>query len=402
MKVSREVVILGVLLVCALHPQHAQARGPSTPEERAKVVELARALEREPLAENAAVSRQWLREWIADVPDIRFKVCADLLGHGLGHNYPYSHEVNLQVLFSGAALALEDQGKARHDAAVYTAGVEGALRVYEALVKSKPDAKSAFLDDLVAKRDQGQLFNYVGKLAGEKCKTSNILLLAAPAGGGVGFILALLIAWWFGKGHDDRVVRASATVAKTFELIVLICAAYYVTVAVILHVLMPEYDPRYRFMSEYAWGAYGSLMTTTFFVLGLAIVTVALGIRKVYQSSRSARIGFGLLLVGALGICLAGVFREFIPHAAAGAVGLPSILLAALLLSWSFRQSLAWRSIHPATLLVALGMLATFLSIIFDVGMPGLQQRAFLFLVLLWLLVVAHRIGRVTRGIASE
>jgi hypothetical membrane protein len=139
-------------------------------------------------------------------------------------------------------------------------------------------------------------------------------------------------------------------------------------------------------------------MTTTFFVLGLAIVTVAVGLRDVYQSSLSARIGFGLLLVGALGICLAGVFREFIPHAAAGAVGLPSVLMATLLLSWSFRRASGWQPIHRVTFLIALGMLVAFLSIIVNVGMPGLQQRAFLGLLLLWLSVVVHRLVRVTAG----
>lgn len=282
---------------------------------------------------------------------------------------------------------------------MYTAGVEGALRVYEALQKSKPDAKFAFLDDLVVKRDQGQLFDYVAKLATEKCKRSNILLIAAPAGAAVGFVLALLIARWFGRRPADDVAaperltlgNVSRRIATNSQQIVIICAAYYVIIGIALHFLKPEYDPRFRFMSEYAWGAYGWLMTTTFFVLGLAIVTVAIGLRDVYPSSLSARIGFGLLLVGALGICLAGVFREFIPHAAAGAVGLPSVLMATLLLSWSFRRASGWQQIHPVTFLIALGMLVAFLSIIVNVGMPGLQQRAFLGLLLLWLLVVVHR-----------
>jgi hypothetical membrane protein len=101
---------------------------------------------------------------------------------------------------------------------------------------------------------------------------------------------------------------------------------YYVAVEIALHFLEPEYDPRFRFMSEYAWGQYGWLMTTTFFVLGLALVTVAVGIRELYGSSRSARIGFGLLVVGALGVSFAGVFREFILHSVGSAVGLPSIV----------------------------------------------------------------------------
>ena len=165
--------------------------------------------------------------------------------------------------------------------------------------------------------------------------------------------------------------------ATIFRRIVLICVAYYIIVGIALHFLEPEYDPRYHFMSDYAWGAYGWLMTTTFFVLGLAVLTVAVGLRDVHQSSRSARIGFGLLVIAALFVCLAGVFRGFPLHDVAGAVGIPSLVMAALLLSWSFRNAPEWQVIHPATFLIALGMLAALVSMVLDIGMPGLQQRSF-------------------------
>jgi hypothetical membrane protein len=410
MKLNRWLVVVGLCLACMFEAHDAEARGPSTPEERSKVVKLARWLEQNPLAENAPATRQWLQEWIADVPDIRFKMCADLLGHALGDNYSYSREVNQQMLFSGAAFTLERQDKARDDIAVYHAGVEGALRMYQVLVRSKPDAKLAFLDDLVAKRDHDQLVDYVDKEAKERCKRSNILLIAAPAGAAVGLVLALLIARSFGRRRTDdgaeperlTLGRASRRIASISQRIVLSCVAYYVTIGIALHFLEPEYDPRFRFMSEYAWGAYGWLMTTTFFVLGLALVTVAVGLREVHQSYLSARIGIGLLLVGSLGVSLAGVFREFIPHAAAGAVGLPSIVIAALILSWGFRWAEGWQPIHRKTLLIALGMLVAFLSIVVDVGMPGLQQRVFLGLVLLWVSVVVHRLAELTRVFPRE
>jgi hypothetical protein len=407
MKLNQRLVAASLFLICVFHAQDVQARGPSTREERVKVVELARWLEQNPLAGNAPETRQWLQEWIADVPDIRFWVCADLLGHALKEGYPYSREVNQQVLFSGAAFTLERQDKARDDIAVYTAGVEGALRAYEVLMRSKPDAKLAFLDDLATKRDQGQLVAYVAKEAKERCKRSNILLIAAPAGAAVGLMLALLIAWWFGRGLGADVAAAERlTHEKTnrrmttiSRWIVLSCVGYYVAVGIALHFLEPEYDPRFRFMSEYAWSPSGWLMTTTFFVLALALVAVAVGLRKVYGSSLSARIGFGLLVVSAFGVSLAGVFRDFIPHSVGSAIGLPSIVMAALILSWGFRRAEGWRPIHSVmTLLIALGMLVALLSIIVDVGMPGLQQRVFLGLVLLWLSLVAHQFVRLTRG----
>ena len=79
-----------------------------------------------------------------------------------------------------------------------------------------------------------------------------------------------------------------------------------------------------------------------------------------------------------------------------GVVAIPSVVMAALLLSWSFRNASRWQVIHPATSLIAVGMLAAVVSMIVDVGMPGLQQRAFLLLLLLWLSIVVHRLVRVT------
>jgi hypothetical protein len=79
-----------------------------------------------------------------------------------------------------------------------------------------------------------------------------------------------------------------------------------------------------------------------------------------------------------------------------GAVGLPSVVMAALLLPWSFRRAPGWRPLFLITLLIALGILTALLSMIIDVGMPGLQQRIFLSLILLWLAIVAHRLVRVT------
>jgi hypothetical membrane protein len=392
MKRLTGLAMIAVLISGAVQPRHAEARGPSTPEERARFVARVHSLESDPLGENSNATRQQLRQWMTDVPDIRFKVCPDLLASALSNGYPYSRAIDLQVALSGATLTLEHPGEARDDVAVYTAGVQGALRAYEVLLQSRPDAHLAELDELVKKRDRGELRDHLARLAKERCKKSNRLLIAAPIGAAVGVVLGLLVGWWFGGSADTAPMR----VAPIFRRIVLGCVAYYLIAGTALHFLEPEYDPRFHFMSDYAWGAYGLLMTTTFFVLALAILAVALGLRKAHQSSQSARLGFGLLVVGALFVCVAGVFRGFPLHDVGSGVGLPTLVMAALLVSWSFRTAPEWQAIHSAAALISVGMLAALVSIIVDVGMPGLQQRAFLLLLLAWLSIVAHRLVRTT------
>ena len=91
-------------------------------------------------------------------------------------------------------------------------------------------------------------------------------------------------------------------------------------------------------------------MTTTFVALGLAPVVAAVGLRELHQSSRSARIGLGLLVVAGVFIWLAGIFRDSIPHLLASVVVFPSIVMAVFLLSWTFGQAAGWHKIYRATL----------------------------------------------------
>jgi hypothetical protein len=120
--------------------------------------------------DGAHEKRQALFEWLVEVPDVHAKVCADLLMEARGDEYPYSGEITLHEVLAAGVFAIEHPEKAKNDeVAMYTASVEGALRVYEALLKSTGDAKLDFLDDLVKKRNRGKLAAHVGKMA-KKCK----------------------------------------------------------------------------------------------------------------------------------------------------------------------------------------------------------------------------------------
>ena len=400
MKPNRDVVcVIGLCLLSVLQIQCTLGRGLSTPEERANAINIARSLERDPLAKDAAANRQWLLNWIIEVPDIRFKSCAGLLSPGVGDQYRYSAQVNQQIIFSAAAFKLEHPDHLRNDNGAYIAGVEGALRVYETLMKSVPDAQLAFLDDLIAKRDRVELADHVANLAKEKCKRSKTEWILNLAGAGVALVLSALVAQWFGRHRLPRATGSESVtsgngkvkIATIAERGVFLCAAYFVIVLIVLHILEPEFDPRFRFMSEYALGDYGWLMTTTFFALGLVPFLTAIGLQNVYESSRSIRIGLGLLVVAAIFIWLAGIFRDSIPHLLAGVVAFPSMVMAVLLLSWTFRRAAGWQTIYWLAVFVGLAMLAMLFLMVADLGMPGLQQRVFIFLFLLWLSIVAYK-----------
>jgi hypothetical protein len=156
-----------LLLVAAQAP--AQTGKPSTPEDRAKAVEIAHSLESDPLGKNAKEERSWMVRWLTDVPDINVKVCANLLGPLLDAKKNYSVEIFTQMLPSSAAFIVANPDRAKDEVAVYTAAVEGSLRAYESILKSKPKAKWPFLDDLIEKRNKDELAAYVRQSA-VRCK----------------------------------------------------------------------------------------------------------------------------------------------------------------------------------------------------------------------------------------
>jgi len=147
----------------------AQSRKPSTPEDRAKAVEIARSLEIDPLSKEAKEQRKWMVLWLTDVPDINVKLCGNLLGPLLNANKNYSAEIVTQMVPSGAAFIISNPDKAKDDVAVYMAAVEGSLRTYESILKATPKAKWPFLDDLIEKRNRGELGEHV-RQAATHCK----------------------------------------------------------------------------------------------------------------------------------------------------------------------------------------------------------------------------------------
>lgn len=171
MKLSLKTILLVVFCVVLVLPGLAQnKRGPSTPEERATAIKAARLLESEPFHKDAKKMREWFTLWLIEVPDISIDVCTGYLEPLIESKKNYSSEIFGQMMFSSAAFIIEHPNQAKDKVAVNLAGMEGALKTYEAILKEKPKAKSEFLDGLIAKRGKGELQAYVEEVAKTKCK----------------------------------------------------------------------------------------------------------------------------------------------------------------------------------------------------------------------------------------
>lgn len=167
----RNTLFVATALLVALIAARAplQAGKPSTPGDRAKAVAIARSLETDPLSKQAKDQRKWLILWLTDVSDVNVKACTSLLGPIVGSKKNNDSELFTQTIASAAAFIIENPDKAKDDVVVYTAGLEGALKAYESILKVQPKAKWPFLDDLIEKRSKGELGEFV-RQAATHCK----------------------------------------------------------------------------------------------------------------------------------------------------------------------------------------------------------------------------------------
>jgi hypothetical protein len=165
-------LLLLLFLCSSVFAQNGQKRGPSSPGERAKAVQTARALEVDPLQPGNKDMRTWFTLRLIDVPDITVQVCGEELGpvfHESNRDKNFVSEIFGQSMFSSASFIIEHPDQAKDAVAVYTAGVEGSLKAYQSILKMHPEANWPFLDDLIVKQQNGELAKYVEK-ATAKCR----------------------------------------------------------------------------------------------------------------------------------------------------------------------------------------------------------------------------------------
>lgn len=155
--------VLGLAVLLFLPGWAGAERGPSTPKERTKALRLIRQLEAEPLGEKAWEARRWLALWLLDVPDLQVRYCAEIVGGDRAARQRIRPDLLAQIPWSGAAFLIENPGKREARTEVYTAGLLGALRTYEALLKARPDQRSSLFDQLLVKRDAGGLETFVAE-----------------------------------------------------------------------------------------------------------------------------------------------------------------------------------------------------------------------------------------------
>ncbi|MBK9925335.1 MAG: DUF998 domain-containing protein [Anaerolineales bacterium] len=119
----------------------------------------------------------------------------------------------------------------------------------------------------------------------------------------------------------------------------------------VLHMLSPEFNPAWRMVSEYANGEYAWILSLMFFLWGASSWVLAYTLRTQVQTT-AGKIGLLFLVVAGIGEVMASVFDiNHKLHSVSAMIGIPSLAIAAMLISvnlvrveqWSVaRTSLLW------------------------------------------------------------
>ncbi len=162
-------------------------------------------------------------------------------------------------------------------------------------------------------------------------------------------------------------------------MISLIGLAYFVVIIIIMHKLRPDYNPRSRYISEYAVGKYGQLAASSFVIYGLAILGIYLCLLTVLLVRAESNIGLTLMAVWGVAVVITGFFKVDFKdkpmslrgtvHSIASAIGVAASTIGLIVLSFNFSLNESTQSIAFVAQMIAI--VASILAVLLFLGLLG-------------------------------
>lgn len=203
------------------------------------------------------------------------------------------------------------------------------------------------------------------------------------------------------------IAKPLTATASRFALVSILSGVLFILLLSILHLLQPEFDPTWRFISEYALGNFGWMMHLAFGLLAIAQISVAITILP-HIRSVSGYIGLVILGISAIGVIIAGIFVtdpiSISPKDATFSGSMHSIgamldytPIAALLITFSLCRLDAWRPMKKV--LLTSSVVAIIAMLVFVLQIPqdgqfgpgvlaGLFGRFLILADIAWLIIV--------------
>lgn len=197
-------------------------------------------------------------------------------------------------------------------------------------------------------------------------------------------------------------------------ILAIVFFGYFVFAVVVLQFLRTDYDPLSHFISDYAVGPYGEIMSSAFISMSLGALFLLAGLIRLGPKTAFFRLSLVFLAVFVPGAFVAALFPTDLPGAPSTAHGrihdldatlnFLSLIVAAALLSIGFGGDEKWRSFRARALLIAVCVVAAFATLFLTVNshyrhsLGGLANKALALFLLAWLLAASNQLRTVAHG----
>ncbi len=199
---------------------------------------------------------------------------------------------------------------------------------------------------------------------------------------------------------------------RTFAVVIIISIAdpaFFLLANVALHLLRRDLNPATHYISEYAVGRFGWLMSTALVVLGVGTIALAVVMHAMMNTTWLARIGTVVLFVSGLSTILTGLFRTDVagqPSTIAGAIHGRAAFIAilceaisVLIFTGAFFHDRRWHSFRLVSLVFSVVVVIS--GALLPVVQRGTGERLLVYTLVLWLFVAALRM-RAADGLAER
>jgi hypothetical protein len=148
----KKLSIFIAVLIIALGAQSLFAQ-----EGKELVIKTKQALETAPTAKETEKMATASMKWIIETDQVTVGMCTGVFTLFADKKNKHSGDMTSAYTIGMGAFKLENPAKASDEMAAQLAGLELALKVYEAFVKEKPKTKHDGIEALLVKRNNGEL-----------------------------------------------------------------------------------------------------------------------------------------------------------------------------------------------------------------------------------------------------
>ncbi len=188
--------------------------------------------------------------------------------------------------------------------------------------------------------------------------------------------------------------------SKTIAITGLYCQLFFLFIFTLMHFIRLDKSALASFVSEYAVGNYGWLMTLGFFGMAIGTLCLIIGLLNNIKVSKTAIFTLGVWCTGAF---LFSIFTTDIPgtpatlqgliHAFSALIALLSLSIAMISWAFTFRKNDAWHQMANTSRFFGVISIVLFIVLFLSpLSLKGLAERILIIWDVYWIILVNRQL----------